>query len=261
MTAASQFGGGRGSQLFINDIRVEHGEYSLAGQIIGYEYRKFYTDCFKPDKDNPVVFNVRRKEAEATLLQRHPYIKLELPANGHENWRGWDLNGGDVVVPRFRENRQYYHDLEITWEHNQGKKEWTVTFKSNGENAGFQFLDEKLYMAPADGYVKEKSLTFSYSKKLHLKHLYLRLRDPGMYARIDIERAVANEKQFFLRGSEIINPYGDRCLEELELDINIPEMAEKITKCSHEAQQAMREQRLAPRPPFEQWIREGKAKY
>ena len=251
---------GHGSGMGIKDIRLEG--YEFSGRARYYEYRGYYTDCFKPDKEHPEVFTVRRKEPEAVFLYSKAYIHAELPAlvKG-EIWKGWDLGGGDCLGPEARNEPRLFFDLEITWEHDAERKEWTVHVKANGENAGFQLRDEKLYVAPEDGYVKEQTFTFGYSKELPVKHVYLRLRDPGMYARMDIRRAYANASCVYIEGHEYINPYGSCCLEKLEFDTTKAEARELDIQCDREAAKAIQKQYLAPRPPFEEWIKKGKAKY
>ena len=156
----------------------------------------------------------------------------------------------------------------------------------NGENAGIQIGDELLYEAPADGYAKELVMTFKYDKpidrwsigesqeKQHQqlpKHLYLRLRNPGLYARLDLKSASVLREGLWLRFEGVVNPYGSRSLEPL-LSIYDKNNWDEITDTKKidyihlsdyrdEAIKAMKEQRLAPRPPFEQWIKEGKAIY
>ena len=152
----------------------------------------------------------------------------------------------------------------MTWEHDADKKEWTVHVKANGENAGFQPLDETLYEAPVEGYVKERTFKVGYlffSDKPPAKHVYLRLRDPGMYARLDITGVFADDKRLVIECREYVNPYGDRCLEELEINRLHDDMKGVRARLEKEADTALRNHRLAPRPPFEKWIKEGKAKY
>ena len=172
-----------------------------------------------------------------------------------------DLRCGDVNDSRWQFSSDYFYDLELTWEHDAEKKEWTLRIKANGENAGFQFLGEKLYNAPADGYVKEgdfKISYFGYFDKPPVRHVYLRLRDPGMYARLDITSSRANENALDVKGEAFINPFGDRCLEALEFDDDHYDYYLDLEK---KTERAMKEQRLLPKPDFEKWIKEGKAKY
>ena len=94
--------------------------------------------------------------------------------------------------------------------------------------------------------------------KLKGRFLYVRIRDCGMYARIELAGAAIDGNRLYMRGNAFVNPYGDRCLEAIEFtDIGY----EDYKKCKRDAEKAMEQQRLAPRPPFEQLIKEGKAKY
>jgi len=250
---------GRGSRMDILDISLERCEFPLKGRTPEYEYRDDYTDCFKPDKDKPEVFHLRRKEKEAVFLHRKMFA-LELPAQDkEENWRGLDMCG-NVVEPRFKNSREDHLDFEVTWEHNPDKKEWTIHVKALDDYSCFQIRNEKLYMAPEDGYVREQTFTVGYNENLPIKHIYLRLRKPGMYARIDIMDAYVRDYEFAMEGKGYINVYGDRCLEDLEIDLNATN-PDIYSQCVQEAREAIRKQELAPRPPFEQWIKEGRATF
>ncbi|MBR6075484.1 MAG: hypothetical protein IKP87_09280, partial [Victivallales bacterium] len=186
--------------------------------------------------------------------------RISINGGAGEEWLGLDLSSGDTVEPRFKGNPQYFHDLEFTWEHNAEKREYSVNIVSNGEQAGIIVSDKLLYEAPADGYAKEVALTFKYSDEPPLKHLYLRLRDCGMYARLDIDHGRISEKGVFFFCRTVINPYGSRSLEDL-VYVGSDESGELILKCFKEARKAMKEQRFAPRPPFEEWVKDGKMKY
>ena len=70
----------------------------------------------------------------------------------------------------------------------------------------------------------------------------------------------------------VVNPYGSRSQEPLftiydkkhdiySITDKEREKFRELLNCRKEAEKAMKEQRLAPRPPFEQWIKEGKAIY
>ena len=70
------------------------------------------------------------------------------------------------------------------------KKEWRVTFKTNGEHSSLQLRDEFLYEAPEDGYAKSIDVVFPFSEhcRFPVKYLYVRLREPGMYSRFGINQ-------------------------------------------------------------------------
>jgi hypothetical protein len=251
---------GKWGLLFIDKIDCTGYEFKFGnGNMRGFEFRSNRTDRYRPDKENPVVFRLRKKHSEAVVL-RSCKSRIWLSNDTEEEWTGWDLAKGAPATSTRKGNADYFWDYKVTGENYPEKKEWTVTIKMNGENAGILVSDKLLYEAPADGYAKEVALTFKYSDKPPLKHLYLRLRDCGMYARLDMEHGNVSEKGVYFSCKMVINPYGSRSLEPL-LSTSQEDSSSMFVQCHNDADRAMQEQRLAPRPPFEQWIREGKAKY
>ncbi|MCR5381790.1 MAG: hypothetical protein K6G44_12475, partial [Lentisphaeria bacterium] len=124
---------------------------------------------------------------------------------------------------------------------------------------------------PFDSWDKDASNARDIHYQQLPKYLYLRLRNPGMFTRLLLDHAWVNKEAINLQYYVVINPYGSRSLEPL-LSIYDLKGAYQVTKeehersreiydCRKEAEKAMKEQRLAPRPPFEQWIEEGKAFY
>ena len=250
---------GKGARLDLENMECHGYEFPREGNTRGFTYDLAYVERHRPDKANPVVFHLRKKHSEAVvLLNSRASILLSTPKN--ISWFGWDVASCREWTAPAPPDPGYFRDYEVTGEHDAEKKEWTLTIKMNGEQAGVLMSDKLLYEAPADGYAKEVTLTFKYSDKPPLKHLYLRLRDCGMYARLDVEHGSVSEKGVYFSCKTVINPYGSRSLEDL-VYVGSDESDELILKCFKEARKAMKEQRFAPRPPFEQWIREGKVKY
>ena len=258
----------------------------------------------------PVVFHLRKKHAEAVVLED---IKacISFHDNMEEKWLGNDMARNITGTPEWLSkhlprgwtgpakdikpmlnDKPCFWDYEATGENHPEKQEWLIHIKMNGENAGILLGNEKLYEAPEEGYVKEIVLTVKYSGQYHYsygdkyfdkelielyqtypKYLYLRLRDPGMYARLELRYANASEENIYLEFEGVVNPYGSRSLEPLlsiydkkkhdiySITDKEREKFREFFKCRDEAKKAMKEQRLAPRPPFEQWIEEGKAFY
>ena len=289
---------GIGRFLYINDIVLQGYEFSLAANNqTSFDYRSWYRDRHRPDKTKPVVFHLRKKHNEAVFLLKKE-TDIGFKDEQAEKWlvrdmvKGWTRTSEDKSRMKAYddENKDLFWDYEATGENHPEKQEWTVHIKVNGENAGIQAGDAMLYEAPADGYEKEIALTFKYSGgnsyspttiysnkelvelyKTYPKFLYLRLRNPGMYARFCLDHAYVSEKKIHLRFKVVVNPYGSRSLEPLltiydkkhNADVTNKEYERfrELFNCREEAEKAMKEQRLAPRPPFEQWIKEGKAIY
>ena len=250
---------GKGARLDLENMECHGYEFPREGNTRGFTYDLAYVERHRPDKANPVVFHLRKKHSEAVvLLNSRASILLSTPKN--ISWFGWDVASCREWTAPAPPDPGYFRDYEVTGEHDAEKKEWTLTIKMNGEQAGVLMSDKLLYEAPADGYAKEVTLTFKYSDKPPLKHLYLRLRDCGMYARLDVEHGSVSEKGVYFSCKAVINPYGSRSLEDL-VYVSSDESGELILKCFKEARKAMKEQRFAPRPPFEEWVKDGKMKY
>ena len=250
----------KGGLLYINTVESHGYEFKFGrGNSRGFEFRSNRTDRHHPDKENPVVFRLRKKHSEAVVLLSCK-SRIWLSDDTEEEWTGWDLAKGAPATSTRKGNADYFWDYAVTGENNPEKGEWTLTIKMNGENAGVLISDKLLYEAPTDGYAKEATLSFKYSEKPPLNHLYLRLRDCGMYARLDVEHGHVSENGVFFSCKVLVNPYGSRSLEPL-FSTKQEGSSALFVQCRNEADRAMKQQRLAPRPPFEQWIREGKAKY
>ena len=287
---------GIGRFLYIQDIVLQGYEFSLAtNNQTSFDYRSWYRDRHRPDKTKPVVFHLRKKHNEAVFLLKKE-TEIVFKDDQAEKWlekdmeHGWTRTSEDKSRIEYKEKDDFWY-YEATGENHPEKQEWTVRIKVNGENAGIQAGDAMLYEAPEDGYEKEIALTFKYSgegysfspgtgysnKELvelcetYPKFLYLRLRNPGMYARFCLNYAYVSEKKIYLRFDIVINPYGSRSLEPLltiydkkhnaDVTNKEHERFRELFDCQDEAEKAMKQQRLAPRPPFEQWIKEGKAIY
>ena len=249
----------KGGLLYIENMECKGYEFEPGNNPACFEFRNNRTDRHHPDKENPVVFRLRKKHSEAVVLLSCK-SRIWLSDDTEEEWTGWDLAKGAPATSTRKGNADYFWDYAVTGENNPEKGEWTLTIKMNGENAGVLISDKLLYEAPTDGYAKEATLSFKYSEKPPLNHLYLRLRDCGMYARLDVEHGSVSEKGVYFSCKAVINPYGSRSLEPL-FSTKQEGSSALFVQCRNEADRAMKQQRLAPRPPFEQWIKEGKAKY
>ena len=270
----------RGSQLFINEIRLEHYDDLCIGDVKSYEFRDYYADCFKPDKNKPEVFVIRKKERDSVFLYERN-IKCELPYEDQDMWRGIDLRNGGCIEKKFQNDWQYHVDVELSWEYDKEKKTMKLFMRAANEHTSFKASDQKLYAAPEDGYVQELRFTIDCSKRMEnpSKHIYVRFRKPGFYARFDLTSIYPSTSQCLCLGAEgVVNPYGDRCLEPLiplgsikeiyEASKDDKKLRELVTKSgylflewSHEADDAIRLQHLAPRPDFDKWVKEGLAVY
>ena len=258
---------GIGRFLYIQDIVLQGYEFSLAAnKSTSFDYRSWYRDRHRPDKTKPVVFHLRKKHNEAVFLLKKE-TDIGFKDDQAEKWlekdmeHGWTRTSEDKSRIEYKD-KDVFWDYEATGENHPEKQEWTVRIKVNGENAGIQAGNEMLYEAPADGYEKEIPLTFKYSGgnsyspttiysnkelvelyKTYPKFLYLRLRNPGMYARFCLNHAYVSEKKIYLSfncvGSSFLHDnfviiFGVRSEERYSFIIDIKVKISTISYIFHE---------------------------
>ncbi|MBP1583435.1 MAG: hypothetical protein J6866_05725 [Victivallales bacterium] len=275
--------GGKTGYLYIEDIVAQGYEFKVGEDFNEdfFDYRRSRRDRHRPDKENPVIFHLRKKEAPGTYLMTKKFVVALRGGEGKWHWAK-DLNHGWHYDKRTKNNPGVFWDIEVEGEMDREKREWRVTFKTNGERSGLQLRDEFLYEAPEDGYAKSLEVVFPFTEhgKFPVKYLYVRLREPGMYSRFEIsEYSQCDETHLYLRcNNGVINPYGDRSLEPVKCLCDIPriynaakdnhKLYEKMMDSVHtynrigdSGEDAFKRQQLAPRPPFEELIKEGKLIY
>ena len=254
--------GGKAGVLHIEDIVANGYEFcgTRNGDRTRFEFRTSRRERHHPLQEKPVVFHLRRKYAKATFLLKE---RFTFGFNANEKGKLW---ARDIAKGwRFEPGRSYenvFWDLEANGFVDVENKEWHLTIRTNGELSGIQVLNELLYEAPESGYQKSLDIVIPFSNELMTRHFYVRLRKPGFFARLDIESSsIANEKEIKIFFAVSINPFGDRSFEELTFYNEDPESNDLGWKAGHDAKDAFAKQHLAPRPPFEEWIKKGKAKY
>ena len=260
--------GGAVAQLIIDSFELVGYDFDGPGWL--FEFQKTETKRHKADKTNPVEFRIRRRNPEAVHLQRVG-LSLIIGTEGkrnYGNWAGYDISGYGELVPEQLEIRKkdpsstpVSADFELTGKYDADNKAWTVTIRANGENAGFQFSEQALYEAPADGYVREMTMTYPVmqsedARKAFPKYIYARVREPGFYMKAKVGTIFIDENRFALQAAGVLNPYGGRCLEKLEMTDY-----EETLRLDQAARSALFHNKFAEQPDFKQLIKEGKAKY
>ena len=284
---------GKGGILYIKNIECTGHEYKLLyapgnKNVTSFEFRSTYRDRHRADKEHPVVWHLRRKDSKGNFIL-YDNLSIELSTDDGRDWSAYDFGTPMTGIPSRRTRNEYFWDIEATGEADKENGVWNVILKTNGEKSGIQRLDQLLYEAPADGYARELLLTIPFGtqkqnpitsqgdRELSIRHFYARLREPGMYARLDVEVISADESKIIMYCNALINPYGERRLEKLiflmqklsdseqtNADIELKNKMRRsqslyFDNCEKPAMQAMREQRFAVRPPFEEWIKDGLA--
>ena len=252
--------GGKVAKLYIDSFEL--GGYAYEGTIKSFDFQKVETKRHRADKANPVEFRIRRRNQEAVPLMRVGF-SLIIGTKEHDSWAGYDIKHGwsfSKMIMYSEENRPF-SDFEMSGKYDAYSKTWTVTMRANGENAGFQFSEKVLYEAPADGYVKEMTMVYPVMSIRDVesrfpKYIYARVREPGFYMRAKIGHVIIDENKFVLQAAGMLNPFGSRCLEKLE--ITDDEESLRIDRVAHKA---LYDQKFAEQPECQKLIKEGKAKY
>ena len=251
--------GGVAAFLYITGIVRSGHEFSKG--ITGFDYDRSYTSRHRPDREHPVVFRLREKRAPGTYLLKMSF-RIHLTARAGGGFWCQDLAKGWRYFSRESVSPEAFPDLEVTGVPDRERREWRLTFRTNGGQSGIQIRDDLLYEAPADGYARTAQAVFPFvgQGKFPVRYLYLRLREPGMYARFSInDSSESTDQWLYLRCDGVINPYGDRSFEPLSFNADVDFRG--FSQCRKEATEAFEKQRLAPRPPFEEWVRDGHARY
>ena len=248
---------GSATYLFINDV-VKH----------GYEFRRASDgnrSCVgrsSSSRSNPLVYRLRKRQAPGTYLLKNSFSISLKAGEGEAYWCGDLANGWSYFSRSAFVSPEAFPDLEVTGVLDRERREWRLTIRTNGGQSGIQIRDDLLYEAPADGYARTLDIAFPFTERLRfpIRYLYVRLREPGMYARFRIDNSSeSSDQRLHLRCEGVINPYGDRSFEPLSFNADVDFRG--FSQCRKEATEAFEKQRLAPRPPFEEWVRDGHARY
>lgn len=244
----------RGSFLVIEKIEKEGCEYIRPILPVDFTYRLDRKDRFKPDRKEPVTFCVRRKADEPTFL-------IE---NGRFQMRAWAKESSEILSYNCIQEKiiavnktATIADLQLQATFDVKGSKWAVTLSPTGTNGGIIASNEWLAEAPENDYQRQ----YSFSPEDHVvpvkKYLYVRSREPAIYARIEIEYINANKEFFRLSGKYVTNPYGERNLEQAT---DLP--FEVYKKLTDEAKAAFRKDKRPEKPDLNALIKamEGKLK-
>jgi hypothetical protein len=168
-----------------------------------------------PDKEKPVRFLLRRRGEQVLLLGGGISAKFSDDKRFPEQALGRPVNIAVMCVSRglgILKRERPRPDLTFTAEPGATFK---VTFTALGKTV-FQHSDEKLYLAPKDGYDK-KTWTITVPKgydRDKKTYLYVKSDAPPLYTRVEMTFSPSDDS-IFVRGKRWTNPYGDRRLEQL----------------------------------------------
>jgi hypothetical protein len=162
-------------------------------------------DLFKPDKHNPIVFTLRKKEAPEFVIPGD--IRLEFGPKSAE--QEMDLvKGYAKEVGRLKKTNDEHADVRIKGTKSGDQSGFVLTFTVAEQEGGVILSDERLYVTPTDGYVPSQSVSTP-DDGVTKKYLYVKARKGGLYARLDVEIRPRKDVVFVSINSWA-NPNGSR---------------------------------------------------
>lgn len=252
-----EISGHRGSDVFIGGISREGYEYMLSqNPVNSFDYGGSNEPAFVPDKNDPVIFRMRKKLKNRTLMFEKPRSGIQVLLKESGLLKGTDFIEGkrtrrpeDKVKDSLSEKCDLWY--QATYDEETG--EWNVVLKPGGPNGGILVNDQKLFVGPEDGYQQEWSFVPESRKNPKTNFVYLKSRSPAIFSRLEIFSVVVTDGFVRIRWKVTTNPYGDRVLDSVDFPpySTKPEI-ERIyqvgDRLEEEAKAALREGRLPPRP-------------
>lgn len=199
---------GRG--LFLKTIEKSGYEYNHAFSGTRYSYENDGT--FIPDKNNPVVFKVRKKLPPTVVVPGE--ISVVFKTKKKVKYYEVDLiemaDGGPYELKEYHGNHAHA-DLKARLEHEEGGIFYSFILQTPDADSGMIALDQPLYAPPADGYQKEYRVILSDGQKKET-WLYVKSRSGQQYSRLKIKFAVEEGEAYFA-ADVLTNPLGERNFE------------------------------------------------
>lgn len=229
-------------------IRDAHGSFC---------YSTSNSQRFIPDRSNPIIYTLRKKEKGAFLLNVVE-LDFETPVEKSGQTKGYDFIKHHRIkdIQNFIFNDEpVFSDIMVKATFNTNDTTWTAVISSGDTNGGVIVSEQLLYEAPQDGYQKECSFVPNDGRLKNPLYIYLESRDPAIYSRCEIEHINSNKEFFRLSGKAATNPYGDR---NLETETDIPfEVAKQL---QDDVKAAYRQGKRPKKPDLQKMIKEAKDK-
>jgi hypothetical protein len=210
----------------------------------GYQYLKSNRagghDGFENDgsmvinRDNPVIFTMRKKEPPTVVLPGDFALVYE------KNVKEYEL---DLLLTEYDKplDLQRYHgdnahgDINTKLEYSAADDSYTFILETPDSDSGIIALDQLLYALPDSGYLTPFKVKVPNNKSVST-YLYVKSRGGQIYARLDAKFAVEKEKIYFA-AKVWTNPIGER-----NVDYDSEKYKEYLRKTDAEAK------RMGPKP-------------
>jgi hypothetical protein len=255
---------GRGLDLFITKFSKEGYEFRFdMNPENGFQYGGSGGEVvFVPDKNNPVIFRLRKKLQNRTYLFKDRDWGFRISSDQPNTWKATDTVEKRKIQP-FDESDGNEHEVTCDLKYravlDEEAKEWSVYFSACGAEGGVVVGPEELYEAPKEGYRDEWRIVIPVGVVRKRDHdppspcLYIKSRSPSIYSKVVVKTIYSDPDMIRMYGKMTTNPYGDRVLDSVDFppystEPEIERIYQVGDRLEEEAKAALREGRLPPRP-------------
>ena len=247
-----------GSDVYIRDIEKDGYEFLYEGhknKERSFEYSPSLKRPFVPDKDNPIVFNLRKKGEPVFLVWDDDNYDFYLEKEATKNLSLFDiyLDSNYVshnIPPKIK-------NLEIRGIPHPNDGYFEFIFTTLDANSGVLLSDEPFYVAAKDGYKKEEKLQIECSEAhydMNKIFLQVQINDGKAYSKVTIKPRVYDDR-ITLFVEILTNPEGGRNLERYPKYI-----AKEASRRYEERRKISRKEHLLRKKRYEEIQKEKKRK-
>lgn len=197
-----------GFLVYVDKVKKTGYEYKYKNNPSGFDYAR--GKIHQPDKQNPVIFHLRKKEPPTLVLKNSFKIRFDYLGAEYE----LDILRGNPGPGDFtRLEKKVHIDLVVRGEVSGDESGFIITFTPLDKESGIQEKEELLYVAPERGYQPEYTYLLPFDKDAVVKkHLYMKGVGGEYYSRIDVKmRSYETSVGVYLE--TWTNPTGERNVE------------------------------------------------
>lgn len=165
------------------------------------------TSKFIPDKNNPIVYTMRKKEPPTVVVPGEISVVFAKKVKYYEVDLIEMARGKPYALKEYHGSHAHA-DLMARIEYVAANNAYTFILKTPDSDSGIISLDHPLYVPPATGYQQEYRVTVPAEQKAET-WLYVKSRSGQLYSRLDIKFAVENGEPYFA-ANVLTNPLGER---------------------------------------------------
>jgi len=249
--------GYRGSDLFVGGISREGYEF-IRAQNPRDSFAYSGDPPFIPDRNNPVIFRLRKKLQNRTFLFKDRDWGFRISPDQMNMWKATDIVEKRKIRPfdgSDGDEHEVFCDLKYRAVLDEKAQEWSVYFSACRAEGGVVVSEEELYEAPKEGYRDEWRIVIPVGIIRERDDdppspcLYIKSRSPSIYSKVVVKTTYSDPDMIRMYGKMTTNPYGDRVLDSVDLDsLTSHQCVVLKARLEAEARTMLGDGRLPPRP-------------